>query len=302
MDFGDRLKEIRIKQGLSQEQLAEKIGVSRQAITKWETKRGLPDVENMVILAEIFKITLDELVLQETRVQEKQTALYESETIYDIDCGKHFDIHMGSARKICIQSGGDEKIHIRLASDTVENLSSLYKIKLDEKKNKIDIDCVKQKGISRYETEESVDVQILLPQDYTNHCEVEASARELHIADLKLDRLEYDGAADRIFVRDTEGSLEFTGKTDYDITIEGRCTQLDVNQWKARTVIHIGDDRKYQVLNKGRKCSIYYQKDGVICQEDPALAGTDVEGNAEQLLSISGIGSELIIDRTEIIS
>jgi len=46
MDFGDKLKQYRIKEGLSQEQLAEKIGVSRQAITKWETKRGLPDVEN----------------------------------------------------------------------------------------------------------------------------------------------------------------------------------------------------------------------------------------------------------------
>ena len=58
MDFGDKLKQYRVKEGLSQEQLAEKIGVSRQAITKWETKRGLPDVENMIILAELFKLTM----------------------------------------------------------------------------------------------------------------------------------------------------------------------------------------------------------------------------------------------------
>ena len=57
MDFGQKLKEIRKNEGLSQEQLAEKIGVSRQAITKWETGRGLPDIENMMILAEIFKTT-----------------------------------------------------------------------------------------------------------------------------------------------------------------------------------------------------------------------------------------------------
>ena len=43
MNFGDKLKQYRLREGLSQEQLAEKIGVSRQAITKWETKRGLPD-------------------------------------------------------------------------------------------------------------------------------------------------------------------------------------------------------------------------------------------------------------------
>ena len=49
MNFGDSLKKIRTNQGLSQEQLAEKIGVSRQAITKWETNRGLPDVETSEI-------------------------------------------------------------------------------------------------------------------------------------------------------------------------------------------------------------------------------------------------------------
>ena len=81
MDFGDKLKEIRKNEGLSQEQLAERIGVSRQAITKWETGRGLPDVENMVILAEIFKMTLDELVLQEKKLQEKKAAVFESETV-----------------------------------------------------------------------------------------------------------------------------------------------------------------------------------------------------------------------------
>ena len=72
MDFGDKLKQYRLKEGLSQEQLAEKIGVSRQAITKWETKRGLPDVENMIILAELFKLTLDELVLEEVKKQEEK--------------------------------------------------------------------------------------------------------------------------------------------------------------------------------------------------------------------------------------
>ena len=69
MNFGDKLKQYRLQEGMSQEQLAEKIGVSRQAITKWETKRGLPDVENMIILAELFKLTLDELILEEVKKQ-----------------------------------------------------------------------------------------------------------------------------------------------------------------------------------------------------------------------------------------
>ncbi len=289
MDFGDRLKQIRMSQGLSQEQLAEKIGVSRQAITKWETKKGLPDVENMIILAEIFKITLDELVMQESALQEKKAELFSSETVYDIDCHKHFDIHMGSARKITIQSGEDEKIHVRLESESFENLDSLYKIKLDENKKKLDIDCVRKKGISRYETEESVDVIITLPKDYTNHCEIDASTKELYIEDLNLQRLEYDGAADKIFIKDTQGSLEFTGKTDYDITVEGECTQLDVNQWMAKAVVHVEDVRKYKVLNRGRKCNVYCRKDGAVCEVDFGEEG-------ERILSVSGICSEMIVE------
>ena len=105
MDFGDKLKQYRLKEGLSQEQLAEKIGVSRQAITKWETKRGLPDVENMIILAELFNLTLDELVLEEVKKQEEKPVVFESETVYDIDTGKHFDINLGGARKITIKIG-----------------------------------------------------------------------------------------------------------------------------------------------------------------------------------------------------
>lgn len=290
MDFGNKLREMRTNQGLSQEQLAEKIGVSRQAITKWETNRGLPDVENMVILAEIFKMTLDELVLQEKKLQEKRATLFESETVYDIDCQKHFDIDMGSVRKVFIHSGDDEKIHIKLVSDSLENLGSIYKIKLDEKKNKIDIDCMEKKGMSRYEAEESVDVIISFPKDYTTHCEIAATTKELYVEDVKLERLEYDGPANKIWVRDTEGSLEFTGKTDYDITIEGVCTQLDVNQWSAKTIVHVADVSEYQVVNKGRTCKVIYQKDGVISESLQ-------EGlSKKNCLSISGISSELIID------
>ena len=64
MNLSQKIYDCRKKAGLSQEALAEKLGVSRQAITKWETNRGLPDVENMIILAEIFKVTLDELIMQ----------------------------------------------------------------------------------------------------------------------------------------------------------------------------------------------------------------------------------------------
>lgn len=68
----------------------------------------MPDVENMVIIAEIFKTTLDEL-LRDSAVRPKQEMpVYSNETIYDIDCEKHFDVNIGSAATIILSSETDE--------------------------------------------------------------------------------------------------------------------------------------------------------------------------------------------------
>ena len=289
MDFGDKLKQYRLKEGLSQEQLAEKIGVSRQAITKWETKRGLPDVENMIILAELFKLTLDELVLEEVKKQEEKTAVFESETVYDIDTSKHFDINLGSARKVTLRTGADEKIHILLSSATLENLGSLFKVKLDEKKNKLDVELENKKGVSRFEIQESVDITLLLPEKFTEHTEVSAGVKELCVEDLRLSRLEYDGDAEKVYIRDVEGSVELTSKTDYEIFVEGTCTNLDVNQFKAKTVVHLKSADNYKILNNGRKCN-------VITRENGEIAELSANENAENIISASGLFSELIVE------
>ena len=289
MNFGDKLKQIRANQGLSQEQLAEKIGVSRQAITKWETNRGLPDVENMIILAEIFKVTLDELVLQRPIEEETSETVYESETVYDIDCNKHFDIRVGNARKVCISTCDDEKVRIKLQSEVWNNLDALYKVKIDENKKRLDIECQKKKEVSKMEAENSLDIFIMLPKNFTEHCEIEASVKELYIENLKMSRLEYDGAADLVYINEVEGSLEFTGKTDYEMMIDEICGKVDVKQWGAKTLIRVADISQYTVLNNGRKSKIFYVKDGVRSEENIDTVG-------ENIISVSGIGSELTIN------
>lgn len=292
MNFSEKLKEIRKNEGLSQEQLAEKIGVSRQAITKWETGKGLPDVENIVILAEIFKITLDELLRGSVVKQEHETTVYTSETIYDIDCKKHFDVNIGSAATIILSSGTDEKLHVKLFSETIENLDTMFKIKLDEKKNKLDVNCLNKNKLSRYEAEESLMVEIILPDKYSDHCEIAASVKLLVIKNLHLCRLEYDGDAQQVMISDSSGSLEFTAKTDYDITIDKITGRLDVNQWKAKAIIHIPEENIVNVINRGRKCDVYYVKGGNAIDYQNISVG-------ENELSISGMFSELLVDLTE---
>ena len=62
MTLGEKLKELRIKENLSQEDLAIKLNVSRQAVSKREQNLSLPDTNNLILIAKIFHVTLDELV------------------------------------------------------------------------------------------------------------------------------------------------------------------------------------------------------------------------------------------------
>lgn len=62
MSFGEKLKEIRKRFGLSQNELAKTINVSRQAITKWESDIGLPDISNLQEISKVFNITVDNLL------------------------------------------------------------------------------------------------------------------------------------------------------------------------------------------------------------------------------------------------
>ena len=62
MTFGEKLKSARKSAGLTQEQLAEKLLVSRQAITKWEADKGMPDIENLKRLSKLLDISIDYLL------------------------------------------------------------------------------------------------------------------------------------------------------------------------------------------------------------------------------------------------
>ncbi|MXQ49638.1 helix-turn-helix domain-containing protein [Streptococcus pneumoniae] len=60
--FASRLKELRKKHGLTQQELADKVGTNRVNITKWETGRTEPSLENVVRLAKLFGVTTDYLL------------------------------------------------------------------------------------------------------------------------------------------------------------------------------------------------------------------------------------------------
>ena len=62
MEFNQKLQELRKQKGLTQEELAEKLYVSRTAISKWESGRGYPNIESLRAIAKFFSVTLDDLL------------------------------------------------------------------------------------------------------------------------------------------------------------------------------------------------------------------------------------------------
>lgn len=74
MNIADRIQQLRKSRGMSQEQLADSIGVSRQAVSKWESAQSLPDLEKIVLLSDYFETTTDFLLkgTEPTYVPEKR--------------------------------------------------------------------------------------------------------------------------------------------------------------------------------------------------------------------------------------
>ncbi len=62
MTLGEKIKEARKQAGLSQEQFAEKMNVSRSAVAKWETDKGIPDISNLKVMSKLLNVSIDHLL------------------------------------------------------------------------------------------------------------------------------------------------------------------------------------------------------------------------------------------------
>ena len=74
MEFHNKLYNLRKQKGLSQEELANRLNVSRQTISKWEVGDSTPDMEKLVAISDMFEISLDELVMDKVPTQIGETS------------------------------------------------------------------------------------------------------------------------------------------------------------------------------------------------------------------------------------
>lgn len=81
--LGNKLYELRKQAGLSQEAFAEKLGVSRQAVSKWECGASLPDTDNLITIANLYNISLDELIGRPAPNKAEEADTEENEDKYE---------------------------------------------------------------------------------------------------------------------------------------------------------------------------------------------------------------------------
>ena len=92
MEFHEKLQELRKKKGLTQEELAEILFVSRTAVSKWESGRGMPSIESLKAISKFFAVTLDDLLSSEELLviaedYHKQKEMHIRDMIYGLlDC------------------------------------------------------------------------------------------------------------------------------------------------------------------------------------------------------------------------
>ena len=71
MEIGEKLKNSRMNAGMTQEQIAEQINVSRQTISNWENGKSLPDVISLMKISDLYQISLDDLLKGDSKMMEK---------------------------------------------------------------------------------------------------------------------------------------------------------------------------------------------------------------------------------------
>ena len=75
MEFNEQIKRLRKENNLTQEEMAKKLNVTRQALSNWENNRNLPDFEMIILIAKTFGVSLDELILGDKKMNKVEQTL-----------------------------------------------------------------------------------------------------------------------------------------------------------------------------------------------------------------------------------
>lgn len=251
MNFSEKLKTLRKQHHLSQEELAEKIHVSRQAITKWESGNGIPDIGNIIAISVLFDESLDVLLKEEKSLLSKHQFLYESKTEYDLDTLKKIDVKIGVAREVIIEETKDEKIQILLASNKIASLAQQVKVKIVENAKRMDILVKRSSDLSDANSMENLFVLLRIPVKFVADMEIYSKTENLKIRDITFESLEFSGKVLNCFFTNAGGHTELDTNSNLYAEITHYKGKIDFNQLKAISKIKFAENSNYYLKNAG---------------------------------------------------
>ena len=292
MTFAEKLKTIRKQAGMSQEQLAEKLNVSRQAITKWETDAGIPDIENIMAISALFDISIDELLSNEKGAKAKTDYLFESITEYDIDEPKRYDMKFGGAKQLALSGYDGEKIRVRLVSNTLSTLQNDFKVKIDDIKSRIDVDLIRKNGVTEAASKDAVMIFVQIPSPYIGKIELAVNTETVEISSLECDSIELDIKSQNVILEDVVGIVEINCNLDMNVVCHSLKGEISINQISATSKICIPEGTIFTAVKKGIGTSISFEKNG---KRSDAFDSP----NADNIIELNGMKSELVISAFE---
>ena len=247
MLLNEKLRMLRKQNNLTQEELAEKLNVSRQAITKWESGDGTPDIENIKQISLLFDIKIDELVKEDETITIKDKNQFSFLKELEIDHTKHFDIKICEIQELNLMPNDEEKVKIKILSDE-ENIEESFKIIFDDLYNRLDIDI---KSIMK---NQNISINMYIPEKYIDEIELNSKMKTLNISNLTISQLEYDGDLKYLNVKSSSGNIELnTTKCDIEANYDKFEGRLEVNTINSTARVEIPKDTKYKTVLKGMK-------------------------------------------------
>ena len=275
MLFNEKLKKLRKEMKLTQEELAEKLNVSRQAITKWESGEGIPDIENLKSISIFFNTTIDELIKENNDLIIESKISYKYTQELEIDHSKYFDIKIFETKELNLMQNLEEKIKIEILSNEVENIKEYVKIRFNNLYNKLDSDIKKIKDI------DDATINIYLPQKYIDEIELNSKIKTLNINNLELEKFEYDGDLKHININNTKGVIVLnTSKCDIEANYDILNGTLEVNIINSTARVTIPKGTSYRTILKGIN-NKFIDENSIF--------------DAENIIELNGINSKLII-------
>ena len=290
MTFEENLKSYRKAANLSQEKMAELLNVSRQAVTKWETGAGTPDISNLIAISKLFHISLDELLAIQQPIQVQRDFLYQSKISYDIDELKHFDIRLGGANYLSLQVADSEKVDIRLASNSLPQLDKVLKLKIDDSRSKIDLELNRLGNLTEAMVKKELSIFITLPQKYLRDVEVVVNCQQVELNNLLIEQFELDGKVEQVIINGGQGELEINSNLDMLINLLSYEGNVALNQISATSRLQVPLDYSFKTKKKGLANKILFEE---YQERTEDFSNPAAENNIE----LNGMKSELLISR-----